>query len=108
MARIELVAAAVVAFFLLAVNGAAELRGGPLLVTKESRRSMVSTDAGNITSVDADDDSGGRYHLEFIAMEPSSLFLPVLLHADMLFYVHTGTFIYLFIYLYASLIHSIV
>ncbi|XP_042388016.1 vicilin-like seed storage protein At2g18540 [Zingiber officinale] len=93
MAR-KLVAAAVAAFFLLAVSGAAELRGGgvsaPLLVTKESRRAVVSTDAGSITSVDVNDESRGRYHLEFITMEPSSLFLPVLLHADMLFYVHSG------------------
>ncbi|XP_074563667.1 vicilin-like seed storage protein At2g18540 [Curcuma longa] len=89
------VAVAVAAFFLLAVSGAAELHGGvraPLLMTKESRRSVVSTDAGSITSVDVNDDSRARgsYHLEFITMEPSSLFLPVLLHADMLFYVHTG------------------
>ncbi|KAG6505424.1 hypothetical protein ZIOFF_037780 [Zingiber officinale] len=94
MAR-KLVAAAVAAFFLLAVSGAAELRGGggvraPLLVTKESRRAVVSTDAGSITSVDVNHESRGRYHLEFITMEPSSLFLPVLLHADMLFYVHSG------------------
>ncbi|KAL2498450.1 RmlC-like cupins superfamily protein [Abeliophyllum distichum] len=36
--------------------------------------------------------SGCRsYHLQFITLEPNSLFLPVLLHADMVFYVHTGS-----------------
>ncbi|XP_072978898.1 LOW QUALITY PROTEIN: vicilin-like seed storage protein At4g36700 [Typha angustifolia] len=63
---------------------------GPLVVAKESRRIMVNTESGMIAAVDVQDGSRGAYHLQFITMEPSSLFLPVLLHTDMVFFVHTG------------------
>nr|CAD1837781.1 unnamed protein product [Ananas comosus var. bracteatus] len=60
------------------------------LVTKESRTRVVATESGTITAVDVRDGCAGAYHLQFITLEPSSLFLPVLLHSDMVFYVHTG------------------
>ncbi|CAD5173966.1 unnamed protein product [Musa acuminata subsp. malaccensis] len=60
------------------------------LVTRESRRTLVLTESGRITAVDVHDGYGGSYHLQFITLEPVSLFLPVLLHTDMVFYVHTG------------------
>ncbi|XP_020104992.1 vicilin-like seed storage protein At2g18540 [Ananas comosus] len=60
------------------------------LVTKESRTRVVETESGTITAVDVRDGCAGAYHLQFITLEPSSLFLPVLLHSDMVFYVHTG------------------
>lgn len=74
------------------------------LVKKDERMPIVSTEFGEISAVDIDDGSGsgsgsgswiGRdsYHLQFITLEPNSLFLPVLsvlLHADMVFYVQTG------------------
>ncbi|XP_072982232.1 vicilin-like seed storage protein At4g36700 [Typha latifolia] len=63
---------------------------GPLVVAKESRRIMVNTESGMIAAVDVQDGTRGAYHLQFITMEPSSLFLPVLLHTDMVFFVHTG------------------
>ncbi|URD94866.1 Cupin [Musa troglodytarum] len=60
------------------------------VVTRESRRTLVLTESGRITAVDVRDGYGGSYHLQFITLEPGSLFLPVLLHTDMVFYVHTG------------------
>ncbi|CAL9755978.1 unnamed protein product [Musa acuminata subsp. burmannicoides] len=60
------------------------------VVTRESRRTLVSTESGRITAVDVHDGYGGSYHLQFVTLEPGSLFLPVLLHTDMVFYVHTG------------------
>ncbi|XP_057969521.1 vicilin-like seed storage protein At2g18540 [Malania oleifera] len=61
------------------------------VVKKEERRTLVSTEYGEISAAEF---SGGRgaptYHLHFITMEPNSLFLPVLLHADMVIYVDTG------------------
>ncbi|KAL5987083.1 hypothetical protein ACLOJK_041079 [Asimina triloba] len=62
------------------------------LVPKEERRTLVSTDYGVISAVDVDDGYRGPYHIQFITMEPNSLFLPVMLRTDMLFYVHTGTY----------------
>ncbi|KAM0950416.1 putative rmlC-like cupin domain superfamily, rmlC-like jelly roll protein [Dioscorea sansibarensis] len=62
---------------------------GPL-VNKESRKVLSSSDSGLISALDVLDRYKGLYHLQFITMEPGSLFLPVLLHADMVFYVHTG------------------
>ncbi|KAK6924324.1 hypothetical protein RJ641_010524 [Dillenia turbinata] len=68
------------------------LRVGKGLVVKKSRRkSLVSTEFGEISAVDIKDENGVSYHLQFITLEPNSLFLPVLLHADMVFYVQTGT-----------------
>ncbi|XP_074579074.1 LOW QUALITY PROTEIN: vicilin-like seed storage protein At2g18540 [Curcuma longa] len=60
------------------------------LVTKESRGILALSEAGMITAVDVHDGYGDSYHLQFITMEPGSIFLPVLLRTDMAFYVHTG------------------
>ncbi|KMT09070.1 hypothetical protein BVRB_6g137690 [Beta vulgaris subsp. vulgaris] len=64
------------------------------LVKKEERIPVVATEYGEISAVDIDDGTGtGRhnYHLQFITLEPNSIFLPVLLNADMVFYVQTGS-----------------
>lgn len=62
-----------------------------LVMRKEDRRAVSVSESGSISAVDVRDWVGGaNYHLQFITMEPNSLFLPVLLHADMLFYVHSG------------------
>lgn len=66
------------------------------LVDKESRKVLSSSDSGLISALDVLDRYKGVYHLQFITMEPGSLFLPVLLHADMVFYVHTGIYIYIY------------
>lgn len=78
------------------------------LVKKEDRLPVVATEFGQISAVDVDDGSSetgkrrGRhynnYHVQFITLEPNSLFLPVLLHADMVFYVQTGLFLYAVFY----------
>lgn len=64
------------------------------LVTKEDRKILERTDNGEISAIDVDVDDGcnrnSSYHLEFISMEPNSLFLPVFLHTDVAFYVQTG------------------
>ncbi|KAL2905587.1 hypothetical protein RDABS01_004297, partial [Bienertia sinuspersici] len=64
------------------------------LVKKDERVPVVATEFGEISSVDVDDGVGKRannYHMQFMTLEPNSVFLPVLLHADMVFYVQTGS-----------------
>ncbi|XVF17858.1 hypothetical protein REPUB_Repub10bG0161200 [Reevesia pubescens] len=61
------------------------------LVQKHERKPLIVTEYGEISAVKASDGTKGPYHLQFITLEPNSLFLPVLLHADMVFYVHTGS-----------------
>lgn len=86
---------------------------GPL-VKRGERKLVVSTENGEVSSVRVADGITGSYHLQFITLEPNSLFLPVVLHADMVFYVHTGmdfTFFILFFYLiclilFVSLVNS--
>lgn len=63
---------------------------GPV-VKKDQRKSLVVTEYGEISVIEVVDGTRGPYHIQFITLEPNSLFLPVLLHADMVFYVHTGT-----------------
>ncbi|KAH0468259.1 hypothetical protein IEQ34_003292 [Dendrobium chrysotoxum] len=73
----------------LATGSAGQSQG--LVATKESRRSVVYTEAGEITALDVSNGQDfGSYHLEFFTLDTRSLLLPVLLHADMVFYVHTG------------------
>ncbi|KAF0914257.1 hypothetical protein E2562_027821 [Oryza meyeriana var. granulata] len=64
--------------------------GGGQLVQKEWRRVVAASDAGLVTAVDIADAAGTAYRLHFITMSPGTLFLPVQLHADMVFYVHSG------------------
>ncbi|XP_055805946.1 vicilin-like seed storage protein At2g18540 [Solanum dulcamara] len=63
---------------------------GPL-VKRSERKSIISTENGQVSSVTVADGTTGSYLLQFITLEPNSLFLPVVLHSDMLFYVHTGS-----------------
>lgn len=65
------------------------------MVKRDERRSLIETEYGRISAVRISND-GTRtpYYLQFITLEPNSLFLPALLHADMVFYVHTGTLIF--------------
>lgn len=79
-----------------ALNSADEsnIAGGavaPPVVTKGQRKSLVVTEYGEISAIDLEDETKGRpYHMQFFTLEPNSLFLPALLHADMVLYVHTG------------------
>ncbi|XP_047312901.1 vicilin-like seed storage protein At2g18540 [Impatiens glandulifera] len=65
--------------------------GSSTVVKKDERQILVSTEFGQISAVNVSDGIGGQYHLQFITLEPNALFLPVILHADMVFYVHTGS-----------------
>ncbi|XP_057444971.1 vicilin-like seed storage protein At2g18540 [Lotus japonicus] len=64
---------------------------GPV-VEKDQRKTLLATEYGEISATDV---KGGHrappYHLQFFTLDPNSVFLPVLLHADMIFYVHTGS-----------------
>eukprot|EP00258_Populus_trichocarpa_P018047 XP_006380750.1 vicilin-like seed storage protein At2g18540 [Populus trichocarpa] len=62
----------------------------PYLVRRGHRRSLVVTEYGEISAAEISSGTKGPYHIQFITLEPNSLLLPVLLHADMVFYVHTG------------------
>ncbi|KAJ6907308.1 hypothetical protein NC651_017877 [Populus alba x Populus x berolinensis] len=62
----------------------------PYLVRRGQRRSLVVTEYGEISAAEISSGTKGPYHIQFITLEPNSLLLPVLLHADMVFYVHTG------------------
>lgn len=64
---------------------------GPRVVSKESRRILVSTESGVIAAVDLPDRYTGPHHLQSFTLEPGSLLLPLILHSDMVFYVNTGT-----------------
>ncbi|KAJ9177145.1 hypothetical protein P3X46_012391 [Hevea brasiliensis] len=72
-----------------AEHGSAGMR--PSMVKKEQRKSLMVTEYGEISAVDISSGTRGAYHLEFMTLEPNSLFLPVLLHADMVFYVKAGS-----------------
>ncbi|KAG5069803.1 hypothetical protein JHK85_002180 [Glycine max] len=69
----------------------AKSQEGPV-VERDQRRTLLVTEFGEITAIDIKEGQKELpYHLRFITLEPNSLFLPVLLHADMVFYVHTGS-----------------
>ncbi|XP_027362675.1 vicilin-like seed storage protein At2g18540 [Abrus precatorius] len=62
------------------------------VVERGLRRTLLVTEYGEILAIDVK--LGHKqlpYHLQFFTLEPNSLFLPVILHADMVFYVHTGS-----------------
>ncbi|GKB55502.1 vicilin-like seed storage protein, partial [Tanacetum coccineum] len=59
------------------------------VVKKDDRMDVVTAEYGEISSVKVSDGKDGFYHLQFITMEPNSLFLPVHLHSDMVFYVQS-------------------
>ncbi|XP_051183349.1 vicilin-like seed storage protein At4g36700 [Lolium perenne] len=63
---------------------------GGQVVQKEKRRVVAASEAGTVTATDVVDAAGTVYRLQFITMDPGALFLPVQLHADMVFYVHSG------------------
>ncbi|KAK9231096.1 hypothetical protein WN943_021328 [Citrus x changshan-huyou] len=89
----------VISFLFLAVSlshdqvEAYDVKAGPVrpMVKRDERRSLIETEYGRISAAKISTDGTRRpYYLQFITLEPNSLFLPALLHADMAFYVHTG------------------
>lgn len=65
------------------------------VVERHQRRKLTETEYGEVSAIDIQDGYRPPYHLQFFTLDPNSLFLPVLLHADMVFYVQTGTFMFL-------------
>ncbi|TYI56426.1 hypothetical protein E1A91_D11G209200v1 [Gossypium mustelinum] len=61
------------------------------LVLKHDRKLLTQTEHGEISAAIVTDGTKGPYHLQFITLEPNSVFLPVLLHANMVLFVHTGS-----------------
>lgn len=90
----------VISFLFLAVSlshdqvKAYDVKAGPVrpMVKRDERRSLIETEYGRISAAKISSTDGTRrtYYLQFITLEPNSLFLPALLHSDMVFYVHTG------------------
>ncbi|KAK2657261.1 hypothetical protein Ddye_010313 [Dipteronia dyeriana] len=71
-----------------------DVAGGSVgyMVKREQRKSLIRTEFGQISAVQiSDGPSTGHYYLQFITLEPNSLFLPVLLQAGMVFYVRSGS-----------------
>ncbi|XP_024016566.1 vicilin-like seed storage protein At2g18540 [Eutrema salsugineum] len=58
----------------------------PLLIKKNQRTQIVETEFGEISAVQI----GDGYNIQFITLEPNAFLLPLLLHSDMVFFVHTG------------------
>ncbi|KAF4380630.1 hypothetical protein F8388_016984, partial [Cannabis sativa] len=61
------------------------------LVKKEHRKVLVENEYGQISAIEICDGIKGPYNIHFFTLEPNSLLLPALLHAQMVFYVHTGS-----------------
>ncbi|KAF8014249.1 hypothetical protein BT93_H0170 [Corymbia citriodora subsp. variegata] len=76
-----------------AEGGRATDRGAEvgMVVRKEDRAPIAATEYGEISAAQVADGAGGIYHLRFITLEPNALFLPVLLHSEMVLYVRTGS-----------------
>ena len=71
-------------------GGAVPVSEGPIVKSNE-RSPIMFSDFGEISAVKISNGENGFYHLHFITMNPRSLFLPVYLHSEMLFYVNSGT-----------------
>ncbi|KAK9061988.1 hypothetical protein SSX86_019172 [Deinandra increscens subsp. villosa] len=72
------------------VAGPVPVSDGPT-VSKDERWPLVSSEFGEISAVKISDGEDGCYYLQFITMNPGSLFLPVYLHSEMLLYVNSGS-----------------
>lgn len=72
------------------------------VVKKEERKTFVENEFGRISAVDVGDGVRRPYHFNFFTLDPNSLLLPQLLHADMVFFVHTGfCFVFNFSFFFA-------
>ncbi|XP_058759655.1 vicilin-like seed storage protein At2g18540 [Vicia villosa] len=58
----------------------------------DQRKILFDNEDGEISATNVKDGQNTpHYHLQFCTLEPNSMFLPVLLHAAMVFYVYTGS-----------------
>jgi hypothetical protein len=62
-------------------------------VKKDERWPIVLSDYGKITAVKISDGINGFYYLQFITMQPQSMFLPVQLYSEMILHVNSGIYI---------------
>ncbi|KAK4493385.1 hypothetical protein RD792_017715 [Penstemon davidsonii] len=83
----------IVALFLVSITitSAENVKASGPVVKREDRTSLVSTENGEISAVRVSDNINGSYLLHFFTLGPNAMFLPVILHADMVFYVHAGS-----------------
>ena len=63
---------------------------GSLVKKKDERKLISSSEYGEISGISVRERTDLSYHLQFITLKPFALFLPVVLHANMVFYVQTG------------------
>lgn len=70
-------------------GGTVPVSDGPT-VRKEERWPLESSEFGEVSGVKISDGENGCYHLHFITMDANSLFLPVHLYSQMVFYVNSG------------------
>ncbi|XP_076897846.1 vicilin-like seed storage protein At2g18540 [Bidens hawaiensis] len=59
-------------------------------VRQDERWPLVSSEFGENSAVKISDGKNGCYYLQFITLNPRSLFLPVYLHSQMVLYVNSG------------------
>ncbi|KAI3722781.1 hypothetical protein L2E82_33866 [Cichorium intybus] len=71
-------------------GGPVPVSNGPT-VRKDERWPLLSSEFGEISAVKISDGRKGSYYLHFITMDPHSLFLPVQLYSEMIFYVNSGS-----------------
>ncbi|KAL7614802.1 hypothetical protein Lser_V15G07285 [Lactuca serriola] len=71
-------------------GGTVPVSDGPT-VRKEERWPLESSEFGEVSGVKISDGENGCYHLHFITMDANSLFLPVHLYSQMVFYVNSGS-----------------
>ncbi|XP_027074160.1 vicilin-like seed storage protein At2g18540 [Coffea arabica] len=64
---------------------------GSLVKKKDERKLISSSEYGEISGVSVRERTDLSYHLQFITLKPFALFLPVVLHANMVFYAQTGS-----------------
>uniref|UniRef100_A0A7N0ZSU3 Cupin type-1 domain-containing protein n=1 Tax=Kalanchoe fedtschenkoi TaxID=63787 RepID=A0A7N0ZSU3_KALFE len=66
--------------------------GSSLVVRRDERKPVLVTEFGEISAVEIGGGArNGSFHLQFFKLEPNALFLPVMLHAEMLLYCHSGS-----------------
>lgn len=79
---------------------------GPV-VQRDQRKILFDNEDGEISATNIKDGQNTpHYHLQFFTLEPNSVFLPVLLHAAMVFYVHTGALAFTIILTFINYKHG--
>lgn len=78
--------------FLVSLSCADEgLRASGPVVKREQRQTIFANEYGEITAARVNENVNESYLLQSFTLQPNALLLPVILHADMIFYVNAGT-----------------